>query len=91
MRSRPGWRGSATSSSAGDGALLYRELLPATARVAAGMPAPTAAMVGMAVARGAPGMVVGPDEVLPLYGRAPDAARWTGAGATPAARAGGAA
>src|SRR5450759_4015696 len=45
----------------GDGAVLYRGLLPATAHVADGVPAPTAA-------------------VLPLYGRAPDAARWTGGG-----------
>ena len=64
----------------GDGAMLYRDLLPATARVADGIPAPTAAMVGRAVARGAPGLVFGPDAVLPLYGRAPDAARWTGGG-----------
>lgn len=74
----------------GDGALLYRELLPVTAHAAAGMPAPTAAMVGAAVACAAPGVVVGPDDVLPLYGRAPDAARWAGAGAAPGARAGGA-
>jgi len=64
----------------GDGAVLYRDLLPATARVADGIPAPTAAMVGRAVAREVPGLVFGPDAVLPLYGRAPDAARWTGGG-----------
>jgi len=64
----------------GDGAVLYRDLLPATACVADGVPAPTAAMVGRAVAREAPGLVFGPDAVLPLYGRAPDAARWTGGG-----------
>jgi tRNA threonylcarbamoyladenosine biosynthesis protein TsaB len=64
----------------GDAAVLYRDLLPPTARVAESIPAPTAAMVGRAVARGAPGLVCGPDEVLPLYGRAPDAARWTGGG-----------
>jgi len=65
----------------GDGAMLYRDLLPATARVADGVPAPTAAMVGRAVAQAAPGLVCGADAVLPLYGRAPDAARWAGGGA----------
>ena len=63
----------------GDGAVLYAGLLPATARPAAGVVAPTAAMVGRAVACGAPGLVHGPDDVLPIYGRAPDAARWRGA------------
>jgi tRNA threonylcarbamoyladenosine biosynthesis protein TsaB len=58
----------------GDGAVLYGELLPATAQPAAGIVAPTAAMVGRAVACGAPGLVRGPDVVLPIYGRAPDAA-----------------
>jgi tRNA threonylcarbamoyladenosine biosynthesis protein TsaB len=57
----------------GDGAVLYHELLPASARPAAGIVAPTAAMVARAVARGAPGVVHGPDAVLPVYGRAPDA------------------
>ena len=57
----------------GDGAVLYRDLLPASARRAADVVAPTAAMVGRAVACGAPGLVRGPDAVLPLYGRAPDA------------------
>jgi len=61
----------------GDGAVLYRDLLPATAVIADEIPAPTAAMVGRAVACGAPGLVYGADAVLPLYGRAPDAARWT--------------
>jgi tRNA threonylcarbamoyladenosine biosynthesis protein TsaB len=64
----------------GDGAVLYGDLLPATARVANEIPAPTAAMVGRAVAREAPGLVFGAHAVLPLYGRAPDAARWTGGG-----------
>lgn len=57
----------------GDGAVLYRESLPMSARPVAGIIAPTAAMVGRAVACGAPGLVRGPDAVLPLYGRAPDA------------------
>ena len=64
----------------GDGALLYAGLLPASAR-AAGIVAPTAAMVGRAVAVGIPGVAWGADAVLPLYGRVPDAARWVGKGA----------
>ncbi len=57
----------------GDGAVLYDELLPACGPRAAGVVAPTAAMVGRAVACGVPGVVRGPDAVLPIYGRAPDA------------------
>ena len=60
----------------GDGAVLYAAELPPAARLAAAVTAPTAAMVGRAVALGVPGVVSGPDAVLPLYGRAPDAARW---------------
>jgi tRNA threonylcarbamoyladenosine biosynthesis protein TsaB len=60
----------------GDGAVLYADRLPASAPPARGMPAPTAAMVGRAAALGVPGLVCGPDAVLPIYGRAPDAARW---------------
>jgi tRNA threonylcarbamoyladenosine biosynthesis protein TsaB len=56
-----------------DGAVLYRDLLPASALQASAVVTPTAAMVGRAVACGAPGLVRGPDAVLPLYGRAPDA------------------
>ena len=70
----------------GDGAALYGELLPASAQPAAGIVAPTAAMVGRAVACGAPGVARGPDEVLPIYGRAPDAARWQGAAPSAEAR-----
>lgn len=62
----------------GDGAALFAELLPPSAHRVAALEAPTAAMVGRAVACGAPGLVRGPDAVLPLYGRAPDAARWRG-------------
>jgi len=62
----------------GDGAALYDDLLPATSRRAAGVDAPTARMVGLAVACDAPGLVWGLGAVLPLYGRAPDAARWRG-------------
>jgi tRNA threonylcarbamoyladenosine biosynthesis protein TsaB len=57
----------------GDGAALYGALLPASARRAQAVVAPTAAMVGRAVAGGAPGLVHGPDAVLPIYGRTPDA------------------
>ncbi len=64
----------------GDAVVLYSDRLPASARLAAGIVAPTAAMVGGAVACGAPGLVTGPDEVLPLYGRVPDAARWPAGG-----------
>ncbi len=64
----------------GDGAVLYAERLPRAALRAPGVVAPTAAMVGRAVACGAPGLVTGPDAVLPLYGRAPDAARFGGRG-----------
>lgn len=60
----------------GDGAALYADLLPSSALRAAGVPAPTAAMVGRAAALGVPGLVSGPEAVLPLYVRAPDAARW---------------
>ena len=62
----------------GDGAALYAELLPPSARRADAIVAPTAAMIGRAVACGAPGLVTGPDAVLPIYGRTPDAARWQG-------------
>jgi len=65
----------------GDGAVLYAGMLPASARRVAGVAAPTAAMVGRAVAADVPGLVWGADAVLPHYGRAPDAARWVGKGA----------
>jgi tRNA threonylcarbamoyladenosine biosynthesis protein TsaB len=72
----------------GDGAFLYGELLPASAQPAAGIVAPRAAMVGRAVACGAPGLVRGPDAVLPLYGRAPDAIPRPGASRSPGAAGG---
>ena len=62
----------------GDAVSLYADRLPASAQPAAGIVAPTAAMVGRAVACGAPGLVSGPGAVLPLYGRTPDATRWQG-------------
>ncbi len=58
----------------GDGARLYADRLPPSARVSGGLAAPTAGMVGRAVALAAPGVVTGPDAVLPVYGRSPDAA-----------------
>lgn len=70
----------------GDGAVLCAALLPQGA-VDAGVAAPTAAMVGRAVAAGVPGLVIGPGDVLPLYGRAPDAAKWHPAVAPSAAAA----
>lgn len=57
----------------GDGARLYADRLPSSASPAPGLVAPTAGMVGRAVALGAPGVVTGPDAVLPVYGRSPDA------------------
>ncbi len=63
----------------GDGAALYADRLPRAAVLAGGAPAATAAMVGRAVACGAPGLVWGPAAVLPIYGRTPDAARFVGA------------
>lgn len=61
----------------GDGAVLAEAALPASALLAAEVARPTAVLVGRAVARGVPGVVWGPDEVLPLYGRAPDAEGWS--------------
>lgn len=74
----------------GDGALLYAERLPAAVTLAAHTAPPTAAMVGRAWLTAAPGVVEGFDAVLPVYGRAPDAARWRPGDARPA-RPGGAA
>ena len=74
----------------GDGALLYAERLPAPVTLAAHTAPPTAAMVGRAWLTAAPGVVEGFDAVLPVYGRAPDAARWRPGNARPA-RPGGAA
>ena len=70
----------------GDGAVLYADRLPPSAWPAASVAAPSAAMVARATAFGVPGLVTGPDAVLPIYGRAPDAARWTAPGATTGGR-----
>jgi tRNA threonylcarbamoyladenosine biosynthesis protein TsaB len=82
----PGWLATLDAPVVGgDGVALCTEL-PAGV-TDAGVPAPTAAMVGRAVAAAVPGLVIGPDHVLPLYGRVPDAARWHGPGSTGAGRA----
>jgi tRNA threonylcarbamoyladenosine biosynthesis protein TsaB len=60
----------------GDAAVLYADLLSEGITAAAAVPAPTAGMIGRAAALEVPGTVSGPDAVLPMYGRAPDAARW---------------
>jgi tRNA threonylcarbamoyladenosine biosynthesis protein TsaB len=71
----------------GDGAALYANLLPSSALFLTDISAPTAAMIGRAVACDAPGVVVGPDAVLPLYGRAPDAVRWVPQSGSPSSEA----
>lgn len=58
----------------GDGAVLYEDLLPQGSAPA--VAAPTAAMVARAWLAGVPGSSEGFDEVLPIYGRDPDAAKW---------------
>lgn len=62
----------------GDGAALYADRLPAAVRVEPGAATPSAAMVGRAWLAGVPGSAEGFGAVLPMYGRAPDAARWAG-------------
>lgn len=61
----------------GDGAHLYAADLPADAHLATCLCSPTAVMALRAWEAAAAGVVQGADEVLPLYGRAPDAVRWT--------------
>jgi hypothetical protein len=61
----------------GDGAHLYAGELPDDAHLAASVRVPTAVMALRAWQAGVPGVVEGADEVLPIYGRAPDAVRWT--------------
>jgi tRNA threonylcarbamoyladenosine biosynthesis protein TsaB len=60
----------------GDGALLYADRLPETVALSADATTPTAEMVGRAWLAGVPGATEGFEAVLPVYGRAPDAARW---------------
>jgi tRNA threonylcarbamoyladenosine biosynthesis protein TsaB len=64
----------------GDGAALYADVLPSTVRRDPDVIGPTATMVARAWLAGVPGAVEGFAAVLPIYGRAPDAARWTGRG-----------
>ncbi len=64
----------------GDGARLYAESLPAGVRLDREVLGPTATMVARAWLAGVPGTVEGFAEVLPIYGRAPDAVRWTARG-----------
>lgn len=72
----------------GDGALLYADQLPPSARLLPAVGVPTAAMIGRAAAAGVPGLRRGFDAVLPLYGRRPDAVpRAAAAGAAAASSA----
>ncbi len=87
-RARRGWRGSTGRWSGGDGVALLRRR---PARRASPTPAcrrPPRPWSAGPSRSCVPGLVIGPDAVLPLYGRAPDAARWTGppvsGGAAPA-------
>ncbi len=61
----------------GDGARLYADELPPRARRARAVAAPTAAMLVRAWQARAPGNVTGIGRALPIYGRRPDAKRWT--------------
>lgn len=61
----------------GDGADLYADQLPSAVRVCRTVRWPTAGMIARAWYAEVPGLVRSADEVLPIYGRAPDAVRWT--------------
>ena len=61
----------------GDGAHLHADRLPPSVHLSSAVAAPTAVMVGRAYLAGVPGCAAGPTDVLPIYGRAPDAVRWT--------------
>ena len=83
--SPPGWPLAATWSRAATAPCSTASCCPRPRGRSRGIVAPTAAMVGRAVACGAPGVVRGPDAVLPIYGRAPDATpRAAQPGAAPA-------
>jgi tRNA threonylcarbamoyladenosine biosynthesis protein TsaB len=60
----------------GDGAHLYAAALPAAVTLSAAITDSTAAFAGRAYLAGAPGVVHGLANLLPLYGREPDAVRW---------------
>ena len=72
----------------GDGAHLYATELPAGAHLARWVTAPSAAMMLRAWQACVPGIVHGADDVLPIYGRAPDAQRWTARAASASGRGG---
>lgn len=61
----------------GDGARLYRDLLPPSATLSPLVGPPTAAMALRAWRAGAAGAVEGWAHVVPIYGREPDAQRWS--------------
>lgn len=61
----------------GDGARLYRDLLPPPATLSPLVGSPTAAMALRAWRAGAAGVVEGWADVVPIYGREPDAQRWS--------------
>jgi hypothetical protein len=61
----------------GDGAHLYRDRLPGSIHLARSVAAPTAVMALRAWRAGVPGVVEGLAATVPIYGRAPDAGRWT--------------
>ncbi len=61
----------------GDGARLYRDLLPPSATLSPLVGPPTAAMALRAWHGRAAGVVEGCDRVVPIYGREPDAQRWS--------------
>ncbi|MEZ5125212.1 MAG: tRNA (adenosine(37)-N6)-threonylcarbamoyltransferase complex dimerization subunit type 1 TsaB [Thermoleophilia bacterium] len=65
----------------GDGAVLHADKVPGAVRCVSSVVAPTAAYVGRAAALGVPGLINESGAVLPIYGRAPDAARWAFGGA----------
>jgi tRNA threonylcarbamoyladenosine biosynthesis protein TsaB len=61
----------------GDGAHLYCDKLPVNAHLARTVTAPTARMALRAWRAGVPGATEGIPDTVPVYGREPDAARWT--------------
>lgn len=61
----------------GDGARLYADLLPTTVTLSPLVGPPTAAMALHAWLAGARGVVEGWADVVPIYGREPDAQRWS--------------
>jgi tRNA threonylcarbamoyladenosine biosynthesis protein TsaB len=61
----------------GDGAVLYAASLPGATVTAGAVVAPTAAMIARAWVSDVPDRREGMDAVLPIYGREPDAVRWS--------------